>query len=96
MAAVSRAGRRPLRTKSGEPITDEDIAALAAEAEAGYDLTQARWERVGRPSLDEGISPRLSFRASRKLYEAVRARAAREGRTISDLAREAVERYVQG
>ena len=96
MAAIDRSGRQTLRTKSGELITDEDVDALAAEAEAGYDLSQARWERVGRPSLDEGISPRLSFRASRKLYEAIRTRAAQEGRTISDLAREAVERYVLG
>jgi len=75
-------------------LSADDIAALAAEAEEGYDLTKARWQKVGRPSLEDGISPRLSFRATRKLYDATRARAAHEGRTISDIVREAVERYV--
>jgi hypothetical protein len=94
MATVRDEAGGVLRTKSGAALTSADLEALSQEAEAGYDLTKARWERVGRPSLDSGVSPRLSFRAGRKLYEATRALAEHEGRTISEVAREAVERYV--
>jgi hypothetical protein len=38
-------------TKSGEPITDELIAALAAEAEAGYDVDALRALSAARPRL---------------------------------------------
>ena len=86
----------PVRTKSGDLLTEEDIEALAAEAEAGYDLSKAKRQYVGRPSLGEegSTSPRVSFRMARGLYDAARARAEREGRTVSDVAREAMERYV--
>ena len=94
MAPLKSENREILRTKSGEILTDEAIEELSLEAEEGYDLSKARRERVGRPSLDEGVSPRVSFRTSRKLYDAVQARAEQEGRTVSELAREAVERYV--
>jgi hypothetical protein len=73
----------------------EDIYALAAEAEAGYDLSRGKRQYVGRPSLDEGISPRVSFRMAQGLYEAARARADREGRSVSEIARDAMERYIR-
>lgn len=33
-------GNQPLRTKTGRILTDEEIEALAAEAERGYDISQ--------------------------------------------------------
>lgn len=80
----------------GTSITPEMIAALAAEAEEGYDLTRATKVRVGRPALGEGVSPspRISFRAPPHLYCTIQERAAAEGRSVSELAREAVERYI--
>lgn len=36
--------------ETGEGITQEMVEALAAEAEEGYDLTQATEVRVGRPA----------------------------------------------
>ncbi len=84
-----------LRTRSGAEIDRQAADALAAEAEHGYDLTKARRRRVGRPSLGrDGTSPRVSFRATPQLYRAAKRRARKEGRTISDLAREAVARYL--
>jgi CRISPR-associated endonuclease/helicase Cas3 len=83
-------------TKGGDVLTDQLVEALAAEAQTGYDLAQARRRRVGRPSLGSGVSPRVSFRTTRTLYEAARERAAREGRSLSELAREAMERFVTG
>jgi predicted HicB family RNase H-like nuclease len=84
------------RTKAGEEITSEAADALAAEAERGYDLSKAKRQRVGRPSLaGSGASPRLSFRTTPDLYRAAQKRAKAEGRSVSDLAREAVARYVK-
>jgi len=85
-----------LRTRAGQVVTDEMIEALASEAEGGYDLTRARRRDVGRPSLGRGISPRLQFRVDPVTYEAAKGRALAEGRTVSDLARVALEVYLRG
>lgn len=88
--------RKNPKTKSGTEITPEIADALAAEAERGYDLSKAKRRRVGRPSLaGAGVSPRMSFRTTPDLYRAVQKRAKKEGRSVSDLAREAVARYVR-
>jgi hypothetical protein len=83
-------------TAGGTVLTPEVVEELAEEAERGYDLSKAtRVLLVGRPSLgDSGTSPRLSFRASPDLYEAIQERAKLEGRSVSDLAREALADYV--
>jgi predicted HicB family RNase H-like nuclease len=83
------------KSKSGVPLTDELIEELAREAEAGYDLSHGR--RVGRPSLTSagGVSPRVNFRITAELHHRALERAEREGKTLSDLAREALEHYVQ-
>jgi hypothetical protein len=81
-------------SKSGTPITEELAEQLAKEAEAGYDLSRAR--PVGRKSLSggSGRSPRLNIRTTVDLYEKALAKAKREGKTVSQLAREALEKYV--
>jgi CRISPR-associated endonuclease/helicase Cas3 len=84
------------KTRSGAEIDPRTADALASEAEHGYDLSKARRRRVGRPSLGRrGASPRVSFRTTPELYRAAKRRAKEEGRTVSDLAREAVTRYVE-
>jgi hypothetical protein len=81
------------RTTRGTAITERSADELAREAQAGYDLSKA--QRVGRPSLGRGgQSPRLSFRTSRDLYERATRTAVKEGKTLSELARSALERYV--
>jgi len=95
MAKVMKTTRNNLKTKAGTEITPEIADALATEAERGYDLSKATPRRVGRPSLTgAGASPRLSFRTTPDLYRAAQKRAKKEGRSVSDLAREAVARYV--
>lgn len=90
---TTTASRTIARTKRGTAITERLADQLAREAEAGYDLSKAR--RAGRPSLGRGgQSPRLSFRASTELYERAARRARKEGKTLSELARSALERYV--
>lgn len=85
-----------VRSKAGIPLTKERTDELAKEAERGYDLSEAKRERLprGRPSLDEGVSPRISYRVARSLYARAKDKAASEGRTVSEVAREALERYV--
>jgi hypothetical protein len=84
------------KTKRGTEITPAVADTLAAEAERGYDLSKAKRRRVGRPSLaGSGASPRLSFRTTPDLYRAAQKRAKEEGRSVSDLAREAVARFVR-
>lgn len=82
-------------SKSGTPITEAIANQLADEAERGYDLSRGR--RVGRPSLaGRGASPRVNFRTTPALHKRALRKAAKEGKTISALAREALERYVAG
>lgn len=85
---------QPPRSKTGVEITNELAEPLADEAEAGYDLTSAK--RVGRRSLSGkgGTSPRVNFRMTAELQARAQARAEQEGKTVSEIAREALERYV--
>jgi hypothetical protein len=82
-------------TASGEVLTDKDIEALADEAERGYDLDKAIKVTVGRPSLGpKGASPRVQVRVDPALAKALRARARKEHRSVSEVARTALREYV--
>lgn len=84
-------------TRSGRHLTDEDLDRLADEAEAGYDLS--RWRpRRGRPFLDPIAgehSPRISVRVPAVLRDRAAARAASEGRSVSDVVRGLLEEYAR-
>jgi hypothetical protein len=83
-------------TRGGTMITEELAKQWAEEIERNPpDPSQLERRYVGRPSLGEaGQSPRVSFRTSPKLYKAAWKRADKEGRSLSSLAREALERYL--
>lgn len=83
------------RSKRGVPITDALAEELADEAEAGYDLSRSK--RVGRKSLAgaDGASPRVNFRMTAELQARARALAEKEGKTISEIARDALEQYLK-
>lgn len=85
-----------MKTKSGNPLAAQRSEKLAGEAEEGYDLSKAKRVRAqpGRPSLEEGVSPRISYRVGRGLYRQAKKKAEAEGRTVSEVAREALKRYV--
>ena len=82
------------RLRNGQQVTEELIEALAREAEAGYEPSQIRSLRLGRPPLGDGSSFRVQFRVSPATFEALLARARREDRGISEIARLALERYL--
>ena len=85
-----------IRLRSGAELTEEDIEALADEAERGYDLTKAKRVTIGRPSLGTaGVSPRVQVRVDPDLAQALKARAKKEHRSVSDIARTALREYVE-
>lgn len=59
-------------------------------------IDQDRLVRRGRRSLTGGHShsPRVCFRVPEDLRDAAEQGAAREGKTVSELAREAVQKYL--
>lgn len=83
-------------TRSGMVITEEIAEQMAEEFEKNPpDPSTLKRRYVGRPSLGAaGHSPRVSFRVPPDLYKAAWARADKEGRSLSDLAREAFNRYM--
>jgi hypothetical protein len=83
------------RLSSGKVLTEEDAERIADEVESDEPVVFTGIRLVGRPSLDGGgASPRLSFRVPRELYDAAAKRAIEEERTVSAVAREALEKYV--
>ncbi len=84
-----------LITKSGRALSDVDIERLADRVEEGIDLS--RWQpRRGRPSLGTSVhehSPRIAVRIPEALNNRVKSRAAREGRSVSEVVRALLEGY---
>ncbi len=80
----------------GHPISEEFAEELAEEAERGYaDIKGWKREHVGRPSLSgNGTSPRVSLRITPELSAALQRRAGDEDKTVSEVARDAIARYV--
>lgn len=84
-----------LKPNAGTGLTEEVAEALADEAEAGYDLSSGRRVRRGRPSLDpSGVSSRVQIRVDAELAGALRDLAQKECRTVSEIGRDALRRYV--
>jgi hypothetical protein len=84
-----------VRLKSGKVLTEEDTERIADEIESDEPIVFTAMRPVGRPSLDgNGTSPRLSFRIPQELYDATAERAIEEERTVSAVAREALEKFL--
>lgn len=83
-------------TEDGRVVTREVEERLSKEFEEGFDLSTWTTVRVGRPPLDgERVSERITIRIPPDLYDAAKARAEKEKRSISQLTREALQRYVE-
>jgi hypothetical protein len=91
-----RTKEEPFVTRSGTVVTEELAEKWAEEIEKEPpDPATLRRRYVGRPSLGpNGLSPRVSFRVSPELHQAAWARADKEGRSLSELAREAFDRFM--
>lgn len=87
--------RQRIFLKSGEEFTPQLEEELVAEAERGYDLSNARWRIRTRPLLpDSPTLPKISFSLSQAELNALRQRAEAEKRPLSEVAREALRRYM--
>lgn len=81
-------------TQSGTQITDELIEQLSEKAERGFDVDEIIRRRGGRPPIGNAAATVESVRLDPELRDALRSRAEREGRTSSELIREALRRYL--
>ena len=79
--------RDDVRLPDGTRLTDDVAAAVVEDVHS----------RGGRPSLsgDAAVSPRVSFRLTSEMRDKAEQIAAHEGKTISQLARQALEARVK-
>lgn len=77
-------------TIEGHPVSEDQIAAWAAEAEAGYDVEELQKRGRGRPGRGAEPSQVVALRLTAEELARVDARAAREGKTRSEIIREAI------
>jgi lipocalin len=84
-------------SRSGQPITDREVEALTAEAEAGYDVDRliARRPKRGRPALGSSPASVESVRLDPELRQELLERARSEGTTTSEIIREALRRFLR-
>lgn len=81
-------------TVNGVPVTEEQIAAWAAEAEAGYEVAKLKERGRGRPGRGAEPSQVVALRLTPDELAAIDARAAREHKTRSEAIRDALTSYV--
>jgi len=77
-------------TINGIPVTEEQIEAWAAEAEAGYNVATLKKRGRGRPGRGAEPSHVVALRLTTEEIAEIDARAEREGKTRSDIIREAL------
>jgi hypothetical protein len=87
-----------LKSKKGTTLSKAAVDKLASEAETRLQPVQgqASTDRAGSPLLSEGESPRISYRVAPALFDRAKKKAKAEGRTVSEVAREARQKYVAG
>lgn len=83
------------KLKDGTPITDAHVAALADEAESGYDVETMLRRRVGRPAIGSGPASVESVRLDPELKRDLLLRAAEEQISVSEVIRRALRSYVE-
>ncbi len=77
-------------TINGTPVTEEQIAAWAEEAEAGYDIGALKKRGRGRPGRGAEPSQVIALRLTADEIATLDARAEREGKSRSEVIREAL------
>lgn len=75
---------------NGKPVTEEQIAVWAAEAEAGYDVEVLKRRGRGRPGRGSEPSQVVALRLTVDEIAALDARARREGKSRSEVIRDAL------
>ena len=83
------------RARSGKPITEELVEQVSRRAEEGFDVDEILRRRGGRPLMGSAAAAVESVRLDPELSDALHRRAEKEGRTNSDVIREALRRYLK-
>ncbi len=81
-------------TVNGVSVTEAQIAAWAAEAEAGFNVDKLKERGRGRPGRGAEPSQVVALRLTPQELAAIDARAARESKTRSETIRDALSSYV--
>lgn len=81
---------------SGQAVGGAEIQALAAEADAGYEIEQLRARRGkrGRPLLGSSPAGVESVRLGPELRQELVERARNDGTSTSEVIREALRRFL--
>ena len=97
MATVKRSGDEPATTRAGTRLDPDYEHRLTDEAEAGFDPATLTRRHAGRPSLSgrAGHSKRVDLRVDDQTYEAIRRIAEKDHRRVSDVVRDAINRYLE-
>jgi len=77
-------------TFNGVPVTEEQIAEWVAESEVGFDVEALKKRGRGRPGRGAEPSQVVALRLTLDEIAALDARAASEGKTRSEVIREAL------
>jgi hypothetical protein len=77
-------------TINGVPVTEEQIDAWVAEAEAGYDVEALKQRGRGRPGRGSEPSQVVALRLTAQEIADLDARAEREGKSRSEVIRDAL------
>lgn len=77
-------------TINGVPVTEEQIAAWVAEAEAGYDVEALKKRGRGRPGRGAEPSQVVALRLTLDEIAVLDERARRENKSRSEVIREAL------
>lgn len=75
---------------NGVPVDEEQVAAWAAEAEAGYDVAALKKRGRGRPGRGAEPSQVVALRLTLEEIAALDERAEREGKSRSEIIRKAL------
>lgn len=82
-------------TIDGAQVTEAQIAAWAAEAEAGYDAAALKKRGRGRPGRGAAPSQVVAVRFTAEELASLDARAEEQGKSRSDIIREALAPSLQ-
>lgn len=80
----------PCETIDGAPVTEQQIAEWVTEAEAGYEVKALKKRGRGRPGRGAEPSQVVALRLTLEEIASLDARAESEGKTRSEVIREAL------
>jgi hypothetical protein len=86
--------KKPGRTRSGKPLTEDLVTKLSQQAEKGFDADVIIRRRGGRPPMGKAAATVESVRLDPELRDALAERARRDHQTTSSVIRTALRRYL--